>query len=120
HSAGSSDTCYSRRTRKASAAFASHEENWFVFSRSHRPPLTRTGKAIYGRILYYFIQLKNSVIGKRYTSSPYTRRLLEKETHFFCVRCFSRKLSLSCGRKGLGGTPECVSTRRPTSRPRKA
>src|SRR5699024_3001889 len=26
----------SRRTRKATAAFASHEENWFVFSRSQR------------------------------------------------------------------------------------
>src|SRR5690625_4619448 len=46
--------------------------------RSHRPPLTRTGKAIYGRILYHFIQLKNSVVGKRYTSSPYTRRLLRE------------------------------------------
>src|SRR5699024_2858089 len=43
-SAGSSDTCYSRRTRKATAAFASHEENWFVFSRSHHPPLTRTNE----------------------------------------------------------------------------
>src|SRR5690625_2786936 len=50
--AGSSDTCYSRRSR--------------------RPPLTRTGKAIYGTILYHFIQLKNCVIGKCYTSSPYT------------------------------------------------
>src|SRR5699024_2252937 len=48
----------------------SHEENWFVFSRSHRPPLTRTGKAIYR---------KNSVINKRYTSNPYTRRLLREE-----------------------------------------
>src|SRR5699024_8462921 len=35
---GSSDTCYSRRTRKATTVFASHEENRFVFSRSHRPP----------------------------------------------------------------------------------
>src|SRR5690625_4455761 len=35
-SAGSSNTCYSRRTRKTSAAFASHKENWFVFSRSQR------------------------------------------------------------------------------------
>src|SRR5699024_9452240 len=90
HSPGSSDTCYSRR--------------------SHRPPLTRTDK----------INGKKSVISKRYTSNPYTRRLLEKENRFFCVRCFSKKLSLSCGRKGIGGTPQCVSTRRPTSRPRKA
>src|SRR5699024_7446070 len=34
HSAGSSSTCYSHRTRKAPEAFTSHEENWFVFSRS--------------------------------------------------------------------------------------
>src|SRR5699024_7823973 len=60
-SAGSSDTCYSRR--------------------SHRPPLIRTGKAINGKILYHFIQLKNCVIGKCYTSSPYTRRLLREERH---------------------------------------
>jgi hypothetical protein len=26
----------------------------------------------------------------------------------------------SCGRKGIGETPQCVSTRRLTSRPRKA
>src|SRR5699024_1104664 len=59
--AGSSDTCYSRG--------------------SHRPSLTRTGKAIYGRIICHFFQLKNCVIGKRYTSSPYTRRLLREERH---------------------------------------
>src|SRR5699024_2414786 len=35
-------------------------------------------------------------------------RLLEKESHFFCVRCISKKLALSCGRKGLDETPECV------------
>src|SRR5699024_1649927 len=75
--------------------------------RSPRPPLTQTGKAIDGKILYHFIQLKNCVIGKCYTSSPYTRRLLEKEKRFFCVRCFSKKLSLSCGRKGIDETPPC-------------
>jgi len=48
--------------------------------RSHRPPLTRTGKAIYGRT-FSLHQLKNCVIGKRYTSSPYTRRLLREERH---------------------------------------
>src|SRR5699024_1859243 len=69
--------------------------------------LIRTGKAIYGRILCHLIQLKNCVIGKCYTSSPYTRRLLEKENRFFCVRCFSKKLSLSCGSKGLDETPQC-------------
>src|SRR5699024_12599017 len=47
HSAGSSDTCYSRRTRKATTAFASHVENWFVFSRSQHLPLTRTMKWLY-------------------------------------------------------------------------
>src|SRR5690625_3957166 len=68
--------------------------------RSHRPPLTRTGKAIYGRILYHFIQLKKSVVGKRYTSS----RIHED----------------SCGRRGIDETPQCASTRRLSSRPRKA
>src|SRR5690625_3237089 len=49
-SAGSSDTCYSRRTRNATTAFASHEENWFVFSRSHHPPLTRTSEVVVNAI----------------------------------------------------------------------
>src|SRR5699024_7917541 len=91
-------------------SITSHEENCFVYTRSHRPPLTRPDK----------INGKKSVISTRYPSNPYTRRLLEKENRFFCVRCFSKELSLSCGRKGIGGTPQCVSTRRPTSRPRKA
>src|SRR5690625_2939253 len=60
-SAGSSDTCYSRR--------------------SHRPPLTRTSKTIFGTILCHYVQLKNFIISKRYTSSPYTRRLLREERH---------------------------------------
>src|SRR5690625_2012288 len=34
--------------------------------------------------------------------------LLEKENRFFCVRCISKELSLSCGRKGLDETPQCV------------
>jgi len=33
-------------------------------------------------------------------------RLLEKENHFFCVRCVPRKLSLSCGKSKLGKTPQ--------------
>src|SRR5699024_7441132 len=59
--------------------------------RRQRPPLTRTGKAIYGKSLL----LANAI--------PATR--IHED---------------SCGRKGIGGTPQCVSTRRPTSRPRKA
>src|SRR5699024_1162166 len=42
--AGSSDTCYSRRTGNSTSAFASHEENRFIFSRSHRPPSPRLVK----------------------------------------------------------------------------
>src|SRR5690625_334935 len=42
------------------------------------PSLTRTGKVIYERILCHFIQLMNC-IGKCYTSSPYTRRLLREQ-----------------------------------------
>src|SRR5690625_4584104 len=34
--------------------------------------LIRTSKAIYGSFLCHLIQLKNCVIGKCYTSSPYT------------------------------------------------
>src|SRR5699024_794957 len=102
---GSSDTCYSRRTRKATTVFASHEENRFVFSRSHRPPLTRTGKAIDGKILYHFIQLKNCVIGKCYTSSPYTCPFIG-----VCRRWAHSPLlvGLPCynGRKGIDETPE--------------
>src|SRR5699024_7309874 len=59
--------------------------------RSHRPPLTPTGTAIYGKTLL----LANAI--------PATR--IHED---------------SCGRKGIGGTTQCVSTRRPTSRPRKA
>src|SRR5699024_8814889 len=38
------------------------------------------------------------------------RRLLEKGNCFFCVRCTTWKLFLSCGRKGIGETPKCGST----------
>src|SRR5699024_11699222 len=33
---------------------------------------------------------------KHHISEGNTRKLLEKENRFFCVRCFSKKLSLSC------------------------
>src|SRR5699024_4156875 len=67
---GSSDTCCSRRTRNATTAFASHEENWFVFARSHRPPLTRTGKAIDGK---FFITSSSSRIVLLATAIPAAR-----------------------------------------------
>src|SRR5699024_2696347 len=107
----------SRRTRKATTAFASHEENGFVFSRSHHPPLTRTMKGLYADFCTRTTIANGS---KCNTSGGNTRRLLEKEKRFISVRCFSKKLSLSWGRKGLGETPQCDSTRRLTSRPRKA
>src|SRR5690625_963314 len=71
----------SRRTRKATAAFASHEENGFVFSRSQRsfaPNNHRNSESE----LY-------TTVAKRHVSEGNTRRLLEKETRFFCVRCIS-------------------------------
>src|SRR5690625_2658242 len=39
-----------------------------------------------------------STVAKYYVSEGNTRRLLEKENRFFCVRCFSKKLFLSCGK----------------------
>src|SRR5690625_4933559 len=35
---------------------------------------------------------------KHHVSEGNTRRLLEKENRFYCVRCVSKKLSLSCGK----------------------
>src|SRR5690625_1167133 len=37
-------------------------------------------------------------VAKHHVSEGNTRRLLEKENRFFCVRCISKKLSLSCGK----------------------
>src|SRR5699024_1124167 len=69
--AGSSDTCYSRRTRNTTTAFASHEENWFVFSRSQRPPLTRTSVVVQR---YFLITTKllisNPIPAKEITKTP--------------------------------------------------
>src|SRR5699024_4506659 len=87
-------------------SITSHEENGFVFSRSHCPPLTRTNKAIYGIILYHFIQLKNCVIGKCYTSSPYTCPFIG-----VCRRWAQSPpvVGLPCSNvsKGLDETPQC-------------
>src|SRR5690625_4977502 len=77
-SAGSSDTCYSRRTRKATAAFASHEENWFVFSRSHHPPLTRTNEVVDANFCTRTTIANGS---KCKTSGGNTRRLLGEKRH---------------------------------------
>src|SRR5699024_6683679 len=77
-SAGSSDTCYSRRTRKATAAFASHEENWFVFSRSHHPPLTRTNEVVDANFCTRTTIANGS---KCKTSGGHTRRLLGEKRH---------------------------------------
>src|SRR5699024_185868 len=82
HSVGSSDTCYSRRTRKATTAFASHEENWFVFSRSHHLPLTRTSVVVQ----------RNFLITKKLMIS---KLIPAKETH-----------EDSCGKSGQSKTPQ--------------
>src|SRR5690625_2010317 len=37
-------------------------------------------------------------VAKHHVSEGNTRRLLEKENLVFCVRCISKKLSLSCGK----------------------
>src|SRR5699024_5349869 len=120
-SGGASDTCYSRRIRKATTAFASHEENWFVFSRSHRPPLTRTGK----------INGKNLLVANAIPATRIHEDSLKKKTAFPACDVSQRSFPCPAGGnvfggssnrspKGIGGTPQCVSTRRPTSRPRKA
>src|SRR5699024_471094 len=70
HSAGSSDTCCSRRSQ-----------------RSFAPNKHRNSESE----LY-------TTVAKRHVSEGNTRRLLEKVNRFFCVRCFSKKLSLSCGK----------------------
>src|SRR5699024_2864840 len=69
-SAGSSDTCYSRRSQRSSA------------TNNHRKSESDPC----------------SIVAEYHVSEGNTRRLLEKENHFFCVRCFSKKLSLSCGK----------------------
>src|SRR5699024_4271321 len=73
--AGSSDTCYSRRTRKAPEAFTSHEENWFVFSRSQRSSAPNN---------HHNSESKQySTVAKYHFSEGNTRRLLEKENPLF-------------------------------------
>src|SRR5690625_2218148 len=51
---------------------------------SHRKPLFPQGSTV--------------LRSKHHVSEGNTRRLLEKENRFFCVRCISKKLSLSCGK----------------------
>ena len=69
HSVGSSDTCCSRRSQRASA-----------------PNDHRNSEIV---LLY-------STVAKYHVSEGNTWRLLEKESRFFCVRCISKKLFLSC------------------------
>src|SRR5690625_2262914 len=64
----------------------------------------------------------DSIVAKHYVSEGNTRRLLEKENHFFCVRCFSKKLFLSYGKaKTMRPRSECsLRVRRLIASPRKA
>src|SRR5699024_7792650 len=50
-----------------------------------------------GASIYAQSQEPTVLRSKHHVSDGNTRRLLEKENRFFCVRCFSKKLSLSCG-----------------------
>src|SRR5690625_1633131 len=112
--AGSSDTCYSRRTRKAPEAFTSHEENWFVFSRSQRSSAPNN---------HHNSESKQySTVAKYHFSEENTRRLLEKKTRFFCVRCISKKPSLSCEKAKRMRTriERSLRVRRLIASPRKA
>src|SRR5699024_1532178 len=59
------------RTRNATTAFASHEENWFVFSRSHHPPLTPTMKWLYADFCTRTtIMVVNAILAKKNTETP--------------------------------------------------
>src|SRR5690625_1268697 len=63
---------------------------------------------------------KSDEVAKHKTSEGNTRRLLEKENRFFCVRCISKKLSLSCWNSGQSETSPNDSSRRLTCHSRKA
>src|SRR5690625_5196928 len=60
----------SRRTRKATADFASHEENWFVFSRSQRSSAPNKHRNSENR--------RSRIVAKHYVSEGNTRRLLRE------------------------------------------
>src|SRR5699024_6250041 len=64
------ENLYSRRTRKATADFASHEENWFVFSRSQRSSATNNYRKVEVGL--------DSIVAKHYVSEGNTRRLLRE------------------------------------------
>src|SRR5690625_1994507 len=49
-------------------------------------------------VLFNQASNKCDEVAKHKTSERNTRRLLEKVNRFFYVRCFSKKLSLSCGK----------------------
>src|SRR5699024_10172329 len=71
-------------------SIASHEENWFVFSRSQRSSTPNNDRKRESKIY--------RTVAKPHVSEGNARRLLEKEHRFFCVRCVSQKLSLSCAK----------------------
>ena len=81
----------SRRTRKASAALHRTKEIGLYFRGVNGPPLQTTIVIVKAN---YTVLLPNTMLA----SEGNARRLLEKENRFFCVRFFSKKLSLSSGK----------------------
>src|SRR5690625_4575102 len=67
-------------------SMTSHEENWFVFSRSQRSSAPNNHRNSESELY--------STVAKHHVSEGNTRRLLEKEKRFFCVRCISQKAFL--------------------------
>ena len=92
HSAGSSDTCYSRRSQRSSAPNNHGNSDSELYTS----------------------------VPRHQVSEGNIRGLLEKENRFFCVRCISKKLSWSCGNSGQSETSQNDSSRRLTGYPRKA
>src|SRR5699024_4311785 len=82
------------RTRKATTAFASHEENWFVFSRSHHLPLTRTMKWLYADFCARTTIANGS---KCNTSGEKHGDSLKKKTAFSACDDFQRSLPCPVG-----------------------
>src|SRR5699024_5286858 len=74
-------------------SITSHEENCFVFSRSHRPPLTRTGK-INGKILL----LANAIPATRIHEDS-----LKKKTAFSACDVSQRSFPCLAGGKASVG-----------------
>src|SRR5690625_3336340 len=76
-----------------------------------------------GVFRYVLFPQESTVLrSKHHVSEGNTRRLLEKENRFFCVRCTSKKLSLSCGKAKTmrPHSKRFLRTRRLIASPRKA